>query len=104
MERLRKTFSIGRMRYGETGKEESKAVKEYKELFTKQNELFDVYAEGPEIKKKLEKEWGVSMSEMEYSTTRTRRQKTRCFVPREKRERDQQFSYKSLDAISHILI
>eukprot|EP00731_Ephydatia_muelleri_P029072 Em0020g716a len=50
-------FSVGRMRYGESGKEESKAVKEYKELFTKQNELFDVYAEDPEIRKKLEKEW-----------------------------------------------
>ena len=39
------------MRYGETGKEESRAVKEYKELFTKQNELFDVYAEDSEIRK-----------------------------------------------------
>ena len=62
VEKLRKTFSVGRMRYGETGKEESRAVKEYKELFTKQN---DVYAEGSELRKKLEKEWGVSMSEME---------------------------------------
>ena len=38
VEKLRKTFSVGRMRYGESGKEESKPVKEYKELFTKQNE------------------------------------------------------------------
>ena len=38
VEKLRKTFSVGRMRYDETGKQESRAVKEYKELFTKQNE------------------------------------------------------------------
>ena len=31
VEKLRKTFCVGRMRYDESGKEESKAVKEYKE-------------------------------------------------------------------------
>ena len=39
--------------YGETGKEESRAVDDYKELFTKLNEFIDVYAEGSEIRKKL---------------------------------------------------
>ena len=54
------------MRYSQKGKEEPAAANEYKELFAKQNELFDVYTDDPEIRKRLEKEWGASMSEMEH--------------------------------------
>ena len=42
------------MRYGQKGKEEPAAANEYKELFAKQNELFDVYTDDPEIRKRLE--------------------------------------------------
>ena len=111
--------------YGESGKEESKAVKECKELFTKQNELFDVYAEDPEIRKKLEKEWGVSMSEMEYKYYEDQKTERKMFCSKgvdpvwyhsmmkaqrmREREEDyrrerEQFSYECMDAISQILI
>ena len=61
------------------GKEESTAVKEHKELFTKQDELFDLYAVDPEIRKWLEKEWGVSMSEMEYKYCEDQRTERKMF-------------------------
>ncbi|KAJ8400089.1 hypothetical protein AAFF_G00401280 [Aldrovandia affinis] len=61
-----KQFSEGRKRYGQKGKENSKAVKEYKELFDRKCELFDVYAEDPAQRQSLQKEWGASMSDMEY--------------------------------------
>ena len=128
VEALRKQFSEGRKRYGQKGKENSKAVKEYKDLFDRKSELFDVYLKDPVQRQNLQKEWGVSMTEMEYkyyedqkteterrmfcskgvdpvwyhSTMRAQRLRERQEEYR--RERDQQFQYKTLDNISDILI
>jgi hypothetical protein len=104
---------------------ESKAVVDYKDLFHRKNELFDVYAEDPSRRKIVQNEWGVSMSEMEYryyedqkterkmicskgvdpvwyySTMRAQRLKDRQEEYRQ--QRDQQFMYKTLDDIDNIL-
>ena len=123
---LWKKFNEGRKRYGQKGKEMSKAVMDYQDLFQKKNELFDVYAEDPVRQQKLQEEWGVSMSEMEFtyyedqkterkmscskgvdpvwyhSMMRTQRLKER--QEEYKRKRDEQFEYKSFEEITAFLL
>ncbi|KAK5853411.1 hypothetical protein PBY51_007198 [Eleginops maclovinus] len=126
VERIWKQFSEGRKRYGQTGKEDSLAVKQYKELFHTKSELFDVFAHDPLRRQSLEKEWCVSMSEMEHKYYEDQKTERRMFCSkgvdpvwyhsmmrtqrlRERseeyqRKRDQQFSYQTLDHITDILI
>eukprot|EP00058_Branchiostoma_floridae_P018115 XP_002603604.1 hypothetical protein BRAFLDRAFT_93148 [Branchiostoma floridae] len=126
VEALRKQFTEGRKRYGQKGKENSKAVNDYKELFERKGQLFDVYLEDPVRRQALQEEWGVSMSDMEhkyYEDQKTERkmychkgvdpvwyqstmraQRVRERQEEYRKERDQQFQYRTLDEITANLI
>ena len=122
LEGIWQQFSEGRKRYGQTGKEKSLAVKQYKELFHTKSELFDVFAHDHIRRQSLEKEWGVTMSEMEhkyYEDQKTERkmscskgvdpvwyhsmmrtQRLRERSEEYQRQRDQQFQYQTLEHIT----
>ena len=122
---LRKQVTEGKKRAGEKGKEGQKVVIEYKKLFDTKNMLFDVYAVKPDRQKALEEEWGVQMSEREYQyyedqktvrkmfcakgvdpvwyQTIMKAQRVKELEEKYRRERDQQFQYKSITNITEIL-
>ena len=124
VEDLKRVYSEGRMRYSQN-RENFRAVKDYKELFEKKDKQFEVYTEDPVRRQAVEKEWGVSMSEMEHmyyedqktdrkmfcsrgvdpvwyhSAMRTQRMKDRMEEYRS--EKEHQFQYKTLNSISELL-
>ena len=122
---LKKLVTEGKKRAGEKGKESHKVVIEYKKLFDTKNTLFDVYQIKSDRQKTLEEEWGVKMSEREYQYYENQKteRKTVCskgvdpvwyqtimkvqrvkeLEEKYRRERDQQFEYKSIDNITEIL-
>ena len=120
-----KQFREGRKRYREAATKDSPAVQQYKELFHTKSELFDVFAHDPIRRNSLEKEWSVSMSEMEYHYYEDQKTERRMYCSkgvdpvryhnmmrtqrlRERSEeyqkqRDQQFFYQTMDHITDIL-
>ena len=78
VEALKRVYSEGRMRYSQN-RENSRAVKDYKELFEKKDKLFEVYAEDPVRRQAVKNEWGVSMSEMEHMYYENQKTKRKMF-------------------------
>ena len=60
VEKLRHIFIDGKRRYSLGDKSQNeKVVKQYKELYDKKGDLFDVFQEDKEKRKLVESEWGI---------------------------------------------
>ena len=119
-------FWEGRKRLQEKGGKTFAAVISYKDLVSRKDELFDVSATDPQRKKDCEEAWGVKMTaaEEQYLEDQRSSRKMECSKAvdpiwymttmkeqrrkeREegyRRQRDEQFRFKSLDDITKLLL
>ena len=61
-----KIFTEGKKRLNAKGKENSKAVLNFKDLADKKNKLFDVFQTDKQERMKVQEDWGVKMSKRDF--------------------------------------
>ena len=126
LEKLRSIFTEGKKRYSQGVKFHNQAiVKKFLGMVSEKGKLFDVYQENMEKRKAVEAEWGVTMSQMEFTyyedqkTCRKmecskgvdpvwyqammRRQRLKEREEEYRLQRDKQFQFASIDQISELL-
>ena len=77
-----KTFSEGKKRMQEVGKETSAGVIKYKQLVGERDKLFDVFQKDPVARLNLQKEWSVKMSDMEFIYYEDQKKERKMFCSR----------------------